>query len=70
MPSRIKPVRGPHESGIDRAFNSVITRTQASQKSREFVASVSHELKTPLLVQDCAPGWYGEFNEARQKAAQ
>ncbi len=43
-------VRGPHEvQELTRAFNSMVARVQASQKSqREFVANVSHELKTPL----------------------
>jgi signal transduction histidine kinase len=53
MPSaEIKPVesQGPHEvQELTRAFNSMIQRTQVSQKSqRDFVANVSHELKTPL----------------------
>lgn len=53
MPSaESKPVepRGPHEvQELTRAFNSMIRRTQASQSSqRDFVANVSHELKTPL----------------------
>ncbi|MBL8100891.1 MAG: HAMP domain-containing histidine kinase [Anaerolineales bacterium] len=41
---------GPHEvQELTRAFNAMIARMQASQKSqREFVANVSHELKTPL----------------------
>ncbi len=55
MPSaEIKPVepQGPHEvQELTRAFNGMILRTQASQKSqREFVANVSHELKTPLAL--------------------
>ncbi len=42
--------RGPHEvQELARAFNEMNTRVQTSQKSqREFVANVSHELKTPL----------------------
>lgn len=41
---------GPHEvQELTRSFNAMIARMQASQKSqREFVANVSHELKTPL----------------------
>jgi signal transduction histidine kinase len=42
--------RGPHEvQDLTRAFNSMVARVENSQKSqREFVANVSHELKTPL----------------------
>jgi len=42
--------RGPHEvQELTRVFNAMMTRVQASQKSqRDFVANVSHELKTPL----------------------
>lgn len=47
-----KPVseRGPHEvRELTRAFNDMITRVRSSQTSqRNFVANVSHELKTPL----------------------
>jgi signal transduction histidine kinase len=41
---------GPHEvKELTRAFNEMNMRVQTSQKSqREFVANVSHELKTPL----------------------
>jgi signal transduction histidine kinase len=50
--AEIQPVEtgGPHEvQELTRAFNAMIARMQASQKSqREFVANVSHELKTPL----------------------
>ncbi len=53
MPSaeaRLVEVQGPHEvQELMRAFNAMVSRTQAGQKSqRDFVANVSHELKTPL----------------------
>ncbi len=79
MPSaETKPVEtgGPHEvQELTRAFNSMIQRTQASQKSqRDFVANVSHELKTPLTsVQGFAQAILdgtADSEEARQKAAQ
>ena len=79
MPSaEIKPVepQGPHEvQELTRAFNSMIARTQASQKSqRDFVANVSHELKTPLTsVQGFAQAILdgtADSDEARQQAAQ
>jgi signal transduction histidine kinase len=48
----IQPVspRGPREvQDLTSAFNSMIRRVKDSQKSqRDFVANVSHELKTPL----------------------
>jgi signal transduction histidine kinase len=68
--------QGPHEvQELTRAFNSMIARTQAGQKSqREFVANVSHELKTPLTsVQGFAQAILdgtADTNDARQKAAQ
>jgi len=79
MPSvEAKPldVRGPLEvQELTRAFNSMIARTFASQKSqREFVANVSHELKTPLTsVQGFAQALLdgtADSLDARQKAAQ
>ena len=79
MPSaEIKPVvvTGPHEvQELTRAFNSMMERVQVSQKSqREFVANVSHELKTPLTsVQGFAQALLdgtAHTDESRQKAAQ
>jgi two-component system OmpR family sensor kinase len=44
------PLEGPKEVlTLGRAFNAMVERVQASQRSqRDFVANVSHELKTPL----------------------
>jgi len=79
MPSaEIKPVepQGPHEvQELTRAFNGMIQRTQASQKSqRDFVANVSHELKTPLTsVQGFAQAILdgtADTDASRQQAAQ
>ena len=44
------PVSGPREvRELAESFNSMASRVEASQKSqRDFVANVSHELKTPL----------------------
>jgi two-component system sensor histidine kinase ResE len=44
------PPRGPREvQDLTKAFNSMISRVDSSQKSqKDFVADVSHELKTPL----------------------
>ena len=44
------PVRGPREiQELTQTFNDMVGRVQSSQKSqRDFVANVSHELKTPL----------------------
>ena len=79
MPSaEIKPVepQGPHEvQELTRAFNGMILRTQASQKSqREFVANVSHEMKTPLTsIQGFAQAILdgtADGESSRQQAAQ
>lgn len=78
MPSaQIKPValKGPREvQELTRAFNSMTMRVQASQKSqREFVANVSHEIKTPLTsIQGFAQALLdgtADDEEARRKAA-
>jgi signal transduction histidine kinase len=74
----MKPVslRGPHEvQDLTRAFNSMVGRVESSQKSqRDFVANVSHELKTPLTsIQGFAQAILDETAdtpEARQQAAQ
>ena len=79
MPSaEAKPVKvaGPHEvQELTRAFNSMVERVQAGQRSqREFVANVSHELKTPLTsVQGFAQAILdgtADTDETRQQAAQ
>ncbi len=79
MPSaEVKPLEaaGPHEvQELTRAFNSMMARMQASQRSqREFVANVSHEMKTPLTsIQGFAQALLdGTANtkESQQKAAQ
>jgi signal transduction histidine kinase len=70
------PPHGPREvQDLTRAFNSMLARVHASQKSqRDFVANVSHELKTPLtsirgfaqaILDDTA-----NTPEARKQAAQ
>jgi signal transduction histidine kinase len=67
--------RGPHEvQELTQAFNEMNSRVQASQKSqREFVANVSHELKTPLTsVQGFAQAILdgtADTPESRQQAA-
>jgi len=68
--------RGPHEvQDLTRAFNSMLARVHASQKSqRDFVANVSHELKTPLTsIQGFAQAILDDTAstpEARKQAAQ
>ena len=74
----IQPVepRGPREvQDLTRAFNSMVGRVHASQRSqRDFVANVSHELKTPLTsIQGFAQAILDETAntpEARRQAAQ
>ncbi len=70
------PVRGPQEvRELTEAFNEMVLRVQTTQQSqREFVANVSHELKTPLTsIQGFAQALLEgatETPEARQQAAQ
>lgn len=77
-PANAKPVspRGPREvRDLTNAFNSMIRRVNNSQKSqRDFVANVSHELKTPLtsiqgFAQSLLDGT-ADSPEARRQAAQ
>jgi len=69
------PLEGPREvKDLTRAFNEMIGRVQASQDSqREFVANVSHELKTPLTsIQGFAQAILdgtAETEESRKQAA-
>jgi two-component system, OmpR family, sensor kinase len=68
--------RGPHEvQDLTRAFISMVARVESSQKSqREFVADVSHELKTPLTsIQGFAQAILdgtADTPETRQQSAQ
>ena len=74
----MKPIspQGPHEvQDLTRAFNAMIARVESSQKSqRDFVANVSHELKTPLTsIQGFAQAILdntADTAEARKQAAQ
>jgi two-component system OmpR family sensor kinase len=64
---------GPHEvQDLTRAFNSMIDRVESSQKSqREFVANVSHELKTPLTsIQGFAQAILDEAADTPEKRKQ
>jgi two-component system OmpR family sensor kinase len=71
----IKP-RGPQEvQDLTHAFNSMVARVNSTQKSqRDFVANVSHELKTPLTsIQGFAQAILDETAdtpEARKHAAE
>jgi two-component system sensor histidine kinase ResE len=74
----MKPVapRGPHEvQDLTRAFNSMVSRVDSAQRSqRDFVANVSHELKTPLTsIQGFAQAILdgtAASSESRRQAAQ
>jgi HAMP domain-containing protein len=70
------PPHGPHEvQDLTRAFNSMVARVESAQRSqRDFVANVSHELKTPLTsIQGFAQAILdgtADTPEARKQAAQ
>ena len=70
------PPHGPREvQDLTKAFNSMIKRVENSQRSqRDFVADVSHELKTPLTaIQGFAQAILddtADTPEARKQAAQ
>jgi len=75
---QIKPIEsaGPHEvQTLTHAFNSMLARLQSTQRSqRDFVANVSHEMKTPLTsIQGFAQAILDNTAatpEARKRAAQ
>ncbi len=74
--SRPLPMRGPREvQNLLKAFNAMTARVQASQRSqRDFVANVSHELKTPITsIQGFAQAILDDTAatpEARRQSAQ
>lgn len=78
MPARVNgvSVQGPREvQELTSAFNKMVARVQDTQRSqREFVANVSHELKTPLTsIQGFAQALLdgtADTPESRQQAAQ
>ena len=69
------PLEGPSEvQVVARAFNEMVDRVQASQRSqRDFIANVSHDLKTPLTsIQGFAQAILdgtADDPQARQQAA-
>jgi signal transduction histidine kinase len=75
QPAMVGEVTGPREvQDLAVAFDSMIMRLQSSQKSqRDFVADVSHELKTPLTsIQGFAQAILdgtAQTDEARKQAA-
>jgi signal transduction histidine kinase len=74
--TRQVPEAGPREvRALTHAFNAMLTRVESSRRSqRDFVANVSHELKTPLTsIQGFAQALLdgaAESPEARRQAAQ
>lgn len=69
------PLEGPREvQELGQAFNEMTARVTASQRSqRDFVANVSHELKTPLtsiqgFAQAILDGTAGEVQSRKQAA--
>ncbi len=73
---RSVPIAGPREvQALGHAFNAMSRQVQASRRSqRDFVANVSHDLKTPLTaIQGFAQALLdgtAETPEARRQAAQ